>query len=111
MREVSARPNKWIPLCVAVCVIAVCAVMFLGNPRHKTSSGGDFNIPTFANGGTYRDGTRSMTFEKTNNLAYTTGSQAFPSWLIIPILAVAAQYFLGKKKSCSIPCNGSCCKI
>nr|WKB14784.1 triple gene block protein 2 [Wheat yellow stripe virus] len=69
-RELRARPNHMIPIIVGVCVVAL--FMFLGysQQKHRTHSAGDFGVPTFANGGSYADGTRSAKFNSNNNLAY-----------------------------------------
>nr|CAH2618920.1 triple gene block protein 2 [Fern benyvirus]CAI5383956.1 triple gene block protein 2 [Fern benyvirus] len=84
-RTISSKPNNVPWICLAVVVVLVVGVISL-KPGHRTHSGGDFMVPSFANGGSYADGTRRAHFNRNNNLAYDPYNFAKSSGVQLPLL-------------------------
>lgn len=105
----------WIMLIGAVSVI-ICVCMF-APAKHKTHSAGDYGVPTFQNGGEYKDGTRQAKSNSNNNNAYRAppkppGSGISLITLILCGLAVYLFLYLsGFLSKTDISCNGKCCAI
>ncbi|AKH39761.1 TGBp2 [Drakaea virus A] len=103
--SVAVRPNKVWPLVVGVCVIALFLFLSVVNKKHATESGD--NIHKFANGGTYRDGSKCISYNRNHNLAYG-GSSSNTTFLklFLPILLVVAITILSRVRSHS--CSEEC---
>nr|AKK75113.1 13kDa transport protein [Beet necrotic yellow vein virus] len=115
-REITARPNKNVPIVVGVCVVAFFVLLAFMQQKHKTHSGGDYGVPTFSNGGKYRDGTRSADFNSNNHRAYGCGgsggsvsSRVGQQLVVLAIVSVLIVLLLQRLRSSPEHiCNGAC---
>ncbi|AAC18571.1 13KDa protein [Beet soil-borne mosaic virus] len=115
-REITARANKNVPIVVGVCVVAFFVLLAFMQQKHKTHSGGDYGVPTFSNGGKYRDGTRSADFNSNNHRAYgcggskssVTGKVGQQLLVLALVVAVFVLFMRGCWSSPEHICNGSC---
>jgi len=114
--EVSARPNKHWPFVVGASIVCLFAFLSFVNQKHATSSGD--NIHKFSNGGTYRDGTKSIKYNTNNHRAYggnnlLSGSSVWVWVIVIVLVGVLFRSFSSSKNFVTCPtgsCNGQCCK-
>lgn len=113
-QAISARPNKFIPICICIGVVCVAICLVLASPRHKTHSGGDYGVPTFANGGQYADGTRKASFNCNNHRAYGSSQPQMSSNFIVFIAVILLVAFVLRNcqsvGNCGAQCNGGCCQ-
>lgn len=110
-KEVAARPNKAWPIVVGIAVVGLFLYLGSTHQKHATSSGD--NIHKFSNGGTYRDGTKSISYNRNNNLAYGNGNtnDRASSGLFVLLLCLSILAWIHfQVKECSNPktCNGNC---
>nr|AYD38106.1 TGB2 [Wheat stripe mosaic virus]AYD38112.1 TGB2 [Wheat stripe mosaic virus]AYD38124.1 TGB2 [Wheat stripe mosaic virus]AYD38130.1 TGB2 [Wheat stripe mosaic virus]WMV61293.1 TGB2 [Wheat stripe mosaic virus] len=112
-RGLAQKGDQTLWICVVAAVVIMCGMFVLGPNKHRTHSAGDYGVPTFANGGSYKDGTRQATFNKASNMAYGGhGSKGLTNGFILAIVVcicwLAACWFLPKPED---ECDGACCPI
>ncbi|BAP18646.1 putative triple gene block 2 [Gentian ovary ringspot virus] len=111
-KEVATRPNKAWPVVIGIAIVGLFLYLGSTHQKHATSSGD--NIHKFSNGGTYRDGTKSISYNKNNNRAYNNGSSGdrTSAGLLLLLLCTTCCvwiHFQAKKLSeCSDGCIGRC---
>nr|WBG54161.1 triple gene block protein 2 [Potato mop-top virus]BAA06413.1 13K Protein [Potato mop-top virus] len=110
--EIGARPNKYWPVVAAVVAICLFGFLTVTNQKHATQSGD--NIHKFANGGLYRDGSKSIKYNCNNPRAYNgSSSNNTFSQLFLPVLLIGAAlyaYLWFTRPDCSVTCRGDCCR-
>ncbi|BAN62707.1 second triple-gene-block protein [Burdock mottle virus] len=114
-REIRARESNTKYIVLGVCVVAFICFLGFSQQKHATHSGDGVGVPRFANGGSYRDGTRSMNFNSNNPNAYGCKSEGFFGGfeklaLLFLVLGIIL-YVAGGCAGGDHVCNGGCCKV
>jgi len=108
--RIGARPNKYWPIVVGVVAIALFSFLTITNQKHATQSGD--NIHKFANGGTYRDGSKQISYNRNNCRAYngSSSNNTFFRLLMWGMLLAAVLYACMWifKPQCPVTCRGDC---
>nr|QYF50131.1 MAG: putative 13 kDa protein [Inner Mongolia sediment virgavirus 1] len=108
--DVGSRPNKYWPIVAGVALISLFAFLTITNQKHKTESGD--NIHKFANGGTYKDGSKSICYNKNHDKAYdgSSSNNTFSKLLLPGLFLAAAAYLYSQynKPDCNVTCRGDC---
>nr|AAO15510.1 P14 [Peanut clump virus N] len=93
---VPTRPNKYWPGVVAIGLVSLFIFLSVSNQKHSTTSGD--NIHKFSNGGTYRDGSKCITYNRNSPLAYNgSSSNNTLFWLCLLGLSMVWVAFCGYK--------------
>lgn len=91
-RQISQRANNFWPICAGLGLVCVTFLVYSVSSQGYAAnrSGGDYGIPTFAGSGTFRDGSRSATFN--GPTGFNRGKSAGPLGLgaIISTLLLCA---------------------
>lgn len=108
---VGSRPNKYWPIVAGLGVVGLFAYLIFANQKHATQSGD--NIHKFANGGQYRDGSKSINYNRNNPFAY--GNTSSPGMLLPTLFTIVGIIaYLWKTRdsvlgdSCGDNCEGGC---
>nr|UYS90901.1 TGB2 [Barley stripe mosaic virus] len=113
---VGSRPNKYWPIVAGIGVVGLFAYLIFSNQKHSTESGD--NIHKFANGGSYRDGSKSISYNRNHPFAY--GNASSPGMLLPTMLTIIGiiSYLWrtrdsvlgnsGGNNSCGEDCQGEC---
>lgn len=111
-KEVAARPNKAWPVVIGIAIIGLFLYLGSTHQKHATSSGD--NIHKFSNGGSYRDGSKSIVYNRNNNKAYGNGntndrtSAGLFLLLLCTVFLVWIHFQAKKLSKCSDKCTGGC---
>lgn len=82
--SVGSRPNKYWPIVAGIGVVGLFAYLIFANQKHSTESGD--NIHKFANGGSYRDGSKCISYNRNNPFAY--GNASSPGMLLPTLFTI-----------------------
>jgi hypothetical protein len=112
-RSLQQKGDNLVWICVVGGIVLIFGMFLLGPNKHRTHSAGDYGVPTMANGGCYKDGTRQMTMNRANDRAYGGhGGKVFGNTFLLAAGLVAAWLvwclFLPRDDH---SCNGACCPI
>nr|BAA00754.1 membrane protein [Nicotiana velutina mosaic virus] len=104
------QDKTWLYLAgVSVLGLYVLVGYLTTSPKWRTASGGDYMVPTFANGGTYRDGTRMVSFNSnTGRFPWAINSRSSLVDVVVIILIISVillHKFSGEVKD-NCGCNG-----